>query len=264
MTTIHPTAIVHSDARLGDNVEIGPYSTVGPNVSIGANTRLISHVVLDGHTEIGEDCLLHPFANLGAAPQHVAHRGEPTRLLIGSRNVIREQVTMHTGTVLGGGITRVGSDSFYMIGAHIAHDCQVGDGVTFANHATLAGHVRVGDYVFMGGLCAVHQFSRIGRHAFIGGGAIVTKDIIPYGSVWGNHAHLEGLNLVGLKRRGFSREVINDLRAAYRLLFADEGTFQERLEDVARVFTNSPEVGEIVEFIRADADRPLCQPHVDD
>jgi UDP-N-acetylglucosamine acyltransferase len=264
MTQIHPTAIVHGEARLGENVEIGPYSTVGPNVSIGANTRLISHVVLEGYTEIGEDCLLHPFAYLGGSPQHVAHKGEPTRLLVGSRNVIREQVTMHTGTVLGGGITRVGSDSLYMIGAHIAHDCQVGDGVTFANHATLAGHVRVGDYVFMGGLCAVHQFSRLGRHAFIGGGAIVTKDVIPYGSVWGNHAHLEGLNLVGLKRRGFTREVINDLRAAYRLLFADEGTFQERLEDVARVFTNSPEVRELVDFIRADADRPLCQPHADD
>jgi UDP-N-acetylglucosamine acyltransferase len=264
MANIHPTAIVHGDARLGDNVEVGPYSTIGPHVVVGANTRLISHVVLEGHTEIGEDCLLHPFAYLGASPQHVAHKGEPTRLVVGARNVIREQVTMHTGTVLGGGVTRVGSDSLYMIAAHIAHDCQVGDGVTFANNATLAGHVRVGDYVFMGGLCAVHQFSRIGRHAFIGGGAIVTKDVIPYGSVWGNHAHLEGLNLVGLKRRGFSREMINDLRAAYRLLFADEGTFQERLADVSRVFSGSPEVGEIVDFIRADAERPLCQPHADD
>ena len=264
MAIIHPTAIVHSEACLGENVEVGPYSTIGPHVAVGANTRLISHVVLDGHTEIGEGCLLHPFSYLGAEPQHVAHKGEPTRLLVGARNVIREQVTMHTGTVLGGGVTRVGSDGLYMIGSHIAHDCIVGDGVTFANHATLAGHVRVGDYVFMGGLCAVHQFSRIGRYSFIGGGAIVTKDIIPFGSVWGNHAHLEGLNLVGLKRRGFAREVINDLRAAYRLLFADEGTFQERLEDVARVFANSLEVGEIVDFIRADAERPLCQPHADD
>jgi len=264
MVNIHPTAIVHANACLGENVEVGPYSTIGPHVVIGANTRLISHVVLEGHTEIGEGCLLHPFAYLGAAPQHVAHRGEPTHLVVGARNVIREQVTMHTGTVLGGGVTRVGSGGLYMIGSHIAHDCIVGDGVTFANHATLAGHVRVGDFVFMGGLCAVHQFSRIGRYSFIGGGAIVTKDIIPFGSVWGNHAHLEGLNLVGLKRRGFAREVINDLRAAYRLLFADEGTFQERLEDVARVFANSPEVGEIVDFIRADAERPLCQPHADD
>jgi len=264
MSNIHPTAIVNAQANLGDDVEVGPYSTIGPNVTVGAGTRLISHVVLDGHTEIGEACTLHPFAYLGAPPQHVAHKGEPTRLVIGSRNVIREQVTMHTGTVLGGGVTRVGSDGLYMIGAHVAHDCIVGDGVTFANHATLAGHVRVGDFVFMGGLCAVHQFSRIGRYSFIGGGAIVTKDIIPFGSVWGNHAHLEGLNLVGLKRRGFAREVINDLRAAYRLLFADEGTFQERLEDVARVFANSVEVREIVDFIRADAERPLCQPHGDD
>jgi len=262
--TIHPTAIVHPSAVLGDNVEVGAYSTIGPNVVVGADTQLISHVVLDGHTEIGEGCVLHPFTYLGAPPQHVAHKGEPTRLVVGARNVIREHVTMHTGTVLGGGVTRVGSDSLYMIGSHIAHDCVVGDSVTFANHATLAGHVRVGDYVFMGGLCAVHQFSRIGRYSFVGGGAIVTKDIIPYGSVWGNHAHLEGLNLVGLKRRGFTREVINDLRAAYRLLFADEGTFQERLDDVARVFAGSREVNEIIDFIRADAERPLCQPHVDD
>jgi UDP-N-acetylglucosamine acyltransferase len=263
MTTIHPTAIVHPSARLGDQVEVGPYSTIGPNVVIGANTRLISHVVLEGHTEIGEACTLHPFVYLGGPPQHIAHKGEPTRLTIGSRNVIREHVTIHAGTVLGGGVTRVGSDGLYMVGAHIAHDCVVGDAVTFANGATLGGHVHVADYVFMGGLCAVHQFSRIGRYSFVGGGAIVTKDIIPFGSVWGNHAHLEGLNLVGLKRRGFTREVINDLRSAYRLLFADEGTFQERLDDVAQAFAASPEVMEIVDFIRVDSERPLCQPHAD-
>ncbi|ALL13421.1 acyl-ACP--UDP-N-acetylglucosamine O-acyltransferase [Caulobacter henricii] len=260
MSQIHPTALVAPGAELGADVEIGPFCTVGPKVRLGDGVRLISHVVIDGATSIGSECTVYPFAVLGAPPQHLAHKGEDTRLEIGDRNLIREHVTMQTGTVGGGGVTRVGSDSLYMVGAHVAHDCIVGDRVTFANSATLGGHVTVDDYVFMGGLCAVHQFSRIGRYAFVGGGGIVTKDVIPYGSVWGNHAHLEGLNLVGLKRRGFSREAINALRAAYRLLFADEGTFQERLEDVAEIHASNAEVMEIVNFIRSDNNRPLCLP----
>jgi len=162
--------------------------------------------------------------------------------------------------VFGGGVTRVGGDGLFMTASHVAHDCIVGDHVVFANNATLGGHVTVGDNVFLGGLSAAHQHTRIGRNAFIGGVSAVTKDVIPFGSVWGVHAHLEGLNLVGLKRRGFAREVINDLRSAYRLLFAPEGTFQERLEDVARDFSGSPEVCELIDFIRADAGRPLCMP----
>jgi UDP-N-acetylglucosamine acyltransferase len=260
MTQIHPTAIVSPGAQLGQDVEIGPFCTVGPKVQLGDGVRLVSHAVIEGATQIGAGTTVHPFAMLGGAPQHLAHKGEDTRLVIGERNIIREHVTMHTGTVGGGGVTTVGSDSLYMVGAHVAHDCVIGDRVTFANAATLGGHVQVGDFVFMGGLCAVHQFTRIGRYAFVGGGGVVTKDIIPYGSVWGNHAHLEGLNLVGLKRRGFTREAINALRAAYRLLFADEGTFQERLDDVAEAHADTPEVMEIVTFIRADANRPLCLP----
>ena len=260
MTQIHPTAIVSPGAKLGQDVEIGAFCTVGPKVQLGDGVRLVSHVVIEGATEIGTGTTIHPFAVLGGAPQHLAHKGEDTRLVIGERNIIREHVTMHTGTVGGGGVTKVGSDSLYMVGAHVAHDCIVGDRVTFANNATLGGHVVIGDFVFMGGLCAVHQFTRIGRYSFVGGGGVVTKDIIPYGSVWGNHAHLEGLNLVGLKRRGFSREAINALRAAYRLLFADEGTFQERLDDVAEAHAGTPEVMEIVDFIRAEANRPLCLP----
>jgi len=260
MTTIHPSALVDSGAQIADSVEIGPLCVVGPNVILHAGVHLGPHVVVDGHTEVGADTTVQSFSSLGGPPQHLGHRGEPTKLIIGERNSIREHVTMNTGTVAGGGVTRVGDDGLYMVGAHVAHDCIVGDKVVFANNATLAGHVQVGDFVFMGGLCAVHQFTRIGRYSFIGGGGIVTKDIIPYGSVWGNHAHLEGLNLVGLKRRGFTRQAINDLRAAWRLLFAPEGTFQERLEDVARVFSASPEVSEIVEFIRVDANRPLCLP----
>jgi UDP-N-acetylglucosamine acyltransferase len=260
---IHPTAIVASGAELADGVEIGPYCTVGGKARLGEGVRLVSHVVIDGATTIGAGTTVHPFAFLGGAPQHLAHKGEDTRLVIGERNVIREHVTMHTGTLIGTGVTTIGSDSLYMVGSHVAHDCVVGDRVTFANNATLGGHVHVGDFVFMGGLSGVHQWTRIGRYAFVGAAAVVTRDVIPYGSLWGNHAHLEGLNLVGLKRRGFSRETINSLRSAYRLLFADEGTFQERLEDVTEVFASSPEVMEIVQFIRADANRPLCSPKIE-
>ena len=221
-------------------------------------------MVVDGHTEVGEDCELHPFSCLGAPPQHLAYKGEPTRLVVGNRNIIREYATMHLGTPGGRGVTTVADDGFFMAQSHVAHDCIVDDHVVLAHAATLGGHVHVAQYAIVGGLAAVHQYSRIGRHVNIGGLAAVTKDVIPFGSVWGNHAHLEGLNLVGLKRRGFSRDVINDLRAAYRLLFADEGTLQERIEDVARVFSGSAEVMEIIDFIRADAARPLCLPHVDD
>ncbi len=259
MALVHPTAIVQEGARLGPEVEIGPYCLIGAGVTLARGVKLLSHVVVDGLTDLGEDCIVHAFASLGGPPQHLAHKGEPTRLVVGDRNVLREHVTMNAGTALGRGVTTVGSDGFFMAGSHVAHDCIVGDHVVMANNATLGGHVQVGDHVFMGGLSAVHQWSRIGRHAFVGGLAPVTKDVIPYALV-GNDAHLEGMNLVGLKRRGFSREIINDLRAAYRLLFAEEGTFQERVEDVARVFGASAEVMEVVAFIRADANRPLCLP----
>jgi len=260
MTCIHPTAIIHGGARLGTDVHIGPYCIVGEAVVLGDRTRLASHVVLEGHTAIGEDCVIHPFACLGAAPQHSGHKGEPTRLVVGDRNIIREHVTMHCGTAMGRGVTQVGSDGFFMAGAHIGHDCIVGDRVTMANTATLGGHVQVEDHVIIGGLAAAHQNTRIGRHAFVGGMAGVNHDVIPFGNVWGNHAHLEGLNLVGLKRRGFSRDVINTLRAAYRMLFAEEGTFQERVEDTASAYAHSAEVMEILNFIRADSGRPLTTP----
>ena len=259
MASVHPTAIVHEGARLGAAVEIGPFCIVGAKVHLGEGVRLLYHVVIDGVTELGDGCVVHPFACLGGPPQHLAHKGEPTRLVVGARNQIREHVTMHTGTAAGRGVTTVGSDGLFMVGAHVAHDCIVGDRVVMANNATLGGHVQLGDQVFMGGLSAVHQHSRIGRHAFVGGLAPVTKDVIPFALV-GNDAGLEGINLVGLKRRGFSRELINDLRSAYRLLFADEGTFQERLEDTAETYRDSPEVMEIIDFIRADASRPLCLP----
>ena len=253
-------AIVAPGARLAEDVEIGAYSVIGGEVRLGPGVRIGSHVVVEGHTQIGAGSSVHSFAVLGGAPQHAGHQGEPTRLVIGERNLIREHVTMHCGTETGRGVTTVGSDGFFMVGVHVGHDCIVGDHVVMANNATLGGHVMVEDHVIIGGLAAAHQHTRIGRHAFVGGMAGVNHDVIPFGNVWGNHAHLEGLNLVGLKRRGFSREAINTLRAAYRMLFAEEGTFQERLEDTAQAYAGSPEVMEIVEFIRADANRPLTTP----
>ncbi|MFN3584713.1 acyl-ACP--UDP-N-acetylglucosamine O-acyltransferase [Phenylobacterium sp.] len=260
MAQIHPTAIVADSAEIAENAVIGPFCIVGEAVRIGAGTRLHAHVVVEGRTTLGRNNQVHPFAVLGGPPQHTGYKGEDTQLVIGDNNIIREHATMNIGTVNGGGVTRVGSNGFYMIESHVGHDCVVGDNVILTKQATLGGHCHVGDYVIVGGLAAVHQFTRVGRHAMIGGLAAVVKDVIPYGSVWGNHAHLEGLNLVGLKRRGFDRETINTLRAAYRLLFADEGTFQERLEDTAQTYADSPEVMEIIEFIRADASRPLCLP----
>jgi UDP-N-acetylglucosamine acyltransferase len=257
---IHHSAIVADDATLAEDVAVGPFCVVGPKAAIGAGTRLHSHVVVQGRTTLGAGNEVYPFAVLGGPPQHTAYKGEDTRLIIGDNNVIREHATMNLGTVNGGGVTRVGSNGFFMIESHVGHDCTVGDSVILTKQATLGGHCQIGDFVIVGGLAAVHQFTRVGRHAMIGGLAAVVKDVIPYGSVWGNHAHLEGLNLVGLKRRGFDRETINTLRAAYRLLFADEGTFQERLEDTAQTFAACLQVMEIIDFIRADASRPLCLP----
>jgi UDP-N-acetylglucosamine acyltransferase len=257
---IHPTAIVAEGAELADGVSIGPYSIIGEHVRIGARTAVLAHVVIEGHTRIGEDCTIRNFTSLGGPPHHMAYRGEPTELIVGDRNKIWEHVTMHIGTADGGGVTRVGDDGMFMASSHVGHDCDVGNNVILAHSATLGGHVHVGDFVMVSGVAAVHQFCRIGRYAFIGGLAAVTKDVIPYGLVWGNHAHLEGLNLVGLKRRNFSREIIAELRSAYRLLFAEEGTFQERIEDTMATFGGSAPVSEIIEFIRVDATRPLCLP----
>ncbi|MES2035228.1 MAG: acyl-ACP--UDP-N-acetylglucosamine O-acyltransferase [Pseudomonadota bacterium] len=260
MTTIHPTAIVDAKAILDGSVEIGPYCIVGPDVTLAKGVRLLSHAIVEGVTAVGEDCVLHPFACLGGAPQHSAHKGEPTRVVVGARNVFREHVTVHAGTAGGRGVTTVGDDGLFMVSVHIGHDCIVGDKVVMAPSVAVGGHVTVNDFVFLGGLAAIHQYTRVGRYAFVGGGGIVTKDVIPYGSVWGNHAHLEGLNLIGLKRRGFTREQIATLRAAYRLLFADEGTFQERIDDVEEAYSTVPEIMEILAFIREDANRPLCLP----
>jgi UDP-N-acetylglucosamine acyltransferase len=260
MTDIHPTAIVDSSAEIGENVSIGAYCCVGPNVTLNDNVALQSHVVVEGITNIGANSEIFPFAVIGVRPQDLKYKGEPSRVEIGQNNVIREHVTIHPGTDGGGLLTRVGNDCLIMVGAHVAHDCQVGNSVIMANNATLGGHVTVGDYAILGGLAGIHQFVRIGHHGMVGGLSGVENDVIPYGSVMGNRAYLCGLNTVGLKRRGFSREDIHSLRAAYRLLFAEEGTLAERLEDASEMFNNDAAVMEIVHFIQADSSRAVCQP----
>ena len=258
--SVHALAVVDRSAELGEDVEIGPGCAIGPQVRIGARTRLISHVVIDSNTRIGADCVIHPFAALGGPPQDLSYQGEPTRLEIGDHNVIREHATLHRGTVRGRSVTRIGNHCLIMGNCHVAHDCIVGDHVIMAQTATIGGHVQIGDYVFLGGLSGVHQHGRVGPHAFVGASALMTTDLIPFGSAIGNHAHLAGLNVVGLKRRNFSRERIHDLRAAYRLLFAEEGTFQERLDDAAELYAENADVMQIVAFAKANAMRPLCMP----
>ncbi len=264
MNTIHPTAIVEDGAEIGENVSIGAYSVVGPDVEISDGVSLLSHVVLMGQTTVGANTTIYPFASIGHRPQDLKYKGEPSRLEIGCNNVIREHVTMNPGTEGGGMITRVGNNCLFMVGAHVAHDCHIGDHVILANNATLAGHVEVGDFAILGGLSAVHQFVRIGRHAIVGGMSGVGNDLIPYGSAVGNRAHLSGLNIIGLKRRGFPRDVIHDLRRAYRLIFAQEGTMTERIVDVAELMCENEPAMEIVDFIRSDSSRAICQPKLED
>lgn len=261
---IHPTAIVDPAAQIGANVEIGPYCVVGPKVRLAEGVHLLSHVAVDGRTSIGAHTVVYPFASLGHRPQDLKFKGEDSALEIGAHNQIREHVTMNPGTEGGGMVTHVGDGCLFMVGAHVAHDCQIGNHVILANNATLAGHVVVGDYVIIGGLAAVHQFVRIGAHAMIGGMSGVENDVIPYGMVKGDRAHLAGLNLVGLERRGFGREDIRSLRSAYRMLFAPEGTMAERLEEVARLYKDQEHIGSVVSFIRDRANRALCQPRNDE
>ena len=260
MAQIHPTAQIDAKAEIAADVDIGPFCSVGPNVVLHAGVRLISHVVVDGMTEVGEQTVIYPFASIGHRPQDLKYYGESSRLIIGRRNQIREGVTMNPGTEGGGMLTHVGDNGLFMVGAHVAHDCIVGDSCIFANNATLGGHVVVGDFAIIGGLSAVHQFARIGQHAMVGGASALENDVIPYGSVLGNRAHLSGLNIVGLKRRNFSRETIHTLRRAYRLLFAQEGNMTERVEDVASLFSDCEPVMEIVAFMRQETSRGICQP----
>jgi UDP-N-acetylglucosamine acyltransferase len=257
---VHPTAIVEDGARLAAGVKIGPFCVVGKDVTLGERVELLSHVVIAGMTGIGAGTRIFPFASIGHQPQDLKYKGEPCSLEIGSDCIIREGVTMNPGTEGGGSVTMVGNGCAFLANSHVGHDCRVGDGVIFSNNVMLAGHCTVGDYAIIGGGAAVIQFARIGHQAFVGGMSGLEHDLIPYGMALGNRAYLSGLNIVGLQRRGFSRTDIHDLRRAYRLLFAAEGTLVERMEDVAQEFAGHPTVEEILAFIRAGGKRSLCTP----
>ena len=258
--SIHATAVVERGAEIGTRVAIGPFCMVGPHVVLGDDVELISHAVVAGRTVVGAGTRIFPHASIGHQPQDLKYKGEPSTLSVGARCIIREGVTMNPGTEGGGMQTAVGEDCLFMANSHVAHDCFVGHHSILAQNTMLAGHCRIGNYAILGGGCAVQQFVRIGDHAFVGGLSGVENDLIPYGMALGNRAHLAGLNIVGLKRRGFTRDDIHTLRRAYRLLFADEGTLRERVEDVAAEFEKHPIVHEILDFIRAGGDRALCIP----
>jgi UDP-N-acetylglucosamine acyltransferase len=260
MANIHATAVVDPSARLGTNVEIGPFCVIGPDVELGDGVVVKSHVLISGRVTLGAGCKVFPFAALGMAPQDVKFHDEPSILTIGPNTTIREHVTIHPGTEGGHMVTKVGANCLLMIGAHVAHDCELGDNVTLVNGATLGGHVSVGEGAIIGGLSAVHQFVRIGAYAFIGGMTGIAADVIPFGMAIGNRASLCGLNIVGLKRKGFPREQIHELRQAYRMLFSSEGTLKERLEDVEHMFSTNPLAKQIIDFIKTETDRSFCVP----
>jgi UDP-N-acetylglucosamine acyltransferase len=260
MTEIHPTAIVDNGMQAGKGVRIGPFCIVGPNVVLGDNVELRSHVIVTGRTTIGNNTVIFPFATIGEAPQDMSYRDEPTELVIGENCTIHEYATVHRGTVRGKGRTTIGNNCFLMVSAHVAHDCVVGNNVILTNCATLGGHVEVGEYAILGGLSGVQQRCRIGAHAFIGVLTAATTDVIPFGMAVGHRAELNGLNVMGLKRRGFDRATIHALRGAYRLIFFENGTREERVANAARQFPNIPAVETLLDFIRASGNNPLCLP----
>jgi len=229
---------------------VGPYSVIGEHVQIGQGTVLDSHVIVDGWTRIGERCHLFPFVSVGAAPQAIRYRGEPTRLTIGNDNVIREFVTIHRATVEGGGETVLGDGNFIMAYSHIAHDCKIGNRVTMANASTLAGHIEVEDFAIVGGLAAIHQFVRVGCHSIIGGMSGVPQDVPPYTMAAGNRARLFGLNNVGLKRHKFSESTLAALKQAYRILFRSHLTLQKALDRVEKEVPDLPEVRHFIDFLK--------------
>lgn len=257
---IHRLALVEDGAIIGPNCRIGAFSVVGPEVTLGEGVELKSHAVVVGWTDIGCDTVIFPFASIGHIPQDMKFGGERTRLEIGKRNRIREHCTMSPGTEGGGGLTKVGDDGLYMVGVHIGHDCIVGNNVILANNASLGGHCVVEDNVIMGALSGVHQFCRIGRGAMIGGLAAVVADVIPYGTVMGERASLDGLNLVGLKRRGCEKKEINDLRGAFKMLFSGPGSLRERAAYVQGEYASNPLVQDVTGFILDDSERHITIP----
>jgi len=260
MSKIDPTARIEDGAVIGEGTVIGPYCTIGPNVVIGPNCKLIAHVHITAQTTIGADCTIYPFVSLGTPPQSLSYRGELTRLEIGQGCTIREQSTMSAGTVAGGGITRVGDRGYFMNCSHVGHDCIVGNDVIFATSATLGGHAEIGDFVFIGGLSAVHQFTRVGPQVMIGALCGVRSDVIPYALTSGHFAGLSGLNVIGMKRRKFTRERLAKIRLFYKKLFQGPGIFAERLLDLRSQAGADPAIAEILAFIDAGKHRELCMP----
>lgn len=261
-TVIHPSAVVEDGARIGPGCQIGPFCHIGPEVRLAARVTLKSHVVITGDTHVGEDSVIFSFACIGEIPQDLKFRGERTSLRIGARNRIREHVTMNTGTEGGGGVTAVGDDGLFMAGCHVAHDVQIGNRVIVVNNAALAGHCVVEDDVIIGGLSGIHQWVRIGQGAIIGAVTMVTNDVIPYGLVQAPRGQLDGLNLVGLKRRGVARSDITALRAAFQMLAQGEGAFQDRARRLGED-TESDYVRHIVDFVTAHSDRSYLTPGQD-
>jgi len=255
---IHPTAVVDPAARLDDGVQVGPYAIISGGAVVGADTEIGPHVVIDGLVTIGARNRFSGQSSIGSPPQDLKYAGSPTRLLIGDDNIVREFVTMNRATEHGGGATQVGSHGMFMAYAHVAHDCVVGNHVVMANCATLAGHVTIEDHAIVGGLVAIHQFVRIGESAILGGGAMVTQDIAPYCMAAGDRAVLHGLNVIGLRRRGFSTETIAALRSAYRTIFRSGARLQDALESLAGEAADEPRVAHLVDFIKS-SQRGICR-----
>jgi len=250
-TQVHPMAIVHPGARLGERCRIGPFSVVGDQVQLGAGCELVSHVVIQGDTEVGEECRFFPFSSVGLEPQDLKYHGERTRVRIGSHNLFRECCTVHSGTAGGGGVTSIGDRNLFMAYAHVAHDCRVGCDTVFANAATLAGHVVVENFAVIGAFSGVHQFCRIGAYAYIGGYSVITQDALPYILTVGNRARAFGINVIGLKRRAFPEQTLNALKRAYRLLFQSKLTTSRALEQMEQEMGEVQEVVYLASFIKA-------------
>ncbi len=256
---IHSTSVIHPDAQISKTAKIGPFCTIGAHVCLGDNVELVSHVSVDGRTTIDNGTKIYPFATVGLAPQDLKYKDEPSRLEIGKNNIIREHATLHLGTEGGGMLTKIGDNCLLMVGVHIAHDCKLGNHIVLANNATLAGHVEVGDYVVIGGLSAVHQFVRIGSHAMIGGMSGSERDIIPFGTVIGTRANLGGMNLVGMRRRGFEKREIHAVRHFFELLKQPK-SLTEKLEAASQEFAESQSVKLILDFMDKDSSRQYMMP----
>lgn len=264
MPIIHPTAVVADGARLADDVVVGPFCVIGPHVEIGTGSVLRSHVAVEGRTTVGEGAQIFPFASVGHQPQDLKYKGEQSRLVIGRDVLIRENVTINPGTEGGAMLTEIGDRCALLAGAHVAHDCRIGNDVILVNNVMVAGHVTIGDFAILGGGSAAHQFVRIGAHAFVGGLTGLENDLIPFGMAMGNRARLAGLNIVGLRRRGFERPAIHDLRRAFKDLFASGGVLKDRIAHVAAAYPDAPLVGEVLAFLKAGGDRAICTPRSGD